>query len=79
MKSFEQEMEDRSMSYAGDETDAEIEKLERLIQADRDRRFEAMLEAEEKRQREAVKRACLKGLLDLGILPRSLVRERYDG
>jgi hypothetical protein len=32
----------------------------------------------ERLERERIKRACLKGLLDLGILPRSLVREASE-
>ena len=67
MNTPEQDMQDRAMSYSLDDDEVTLTD---------DERFERLLAAEEKRQREVVRKACLQGLLELGILPRSLVRER---
>lgn len=48
-----------------------------LSQEQKDKWFEELLRAEEKRQRDVVKKACLAGLIALGLVPQSLVQERY--
>lgn len=63
------ETDRESMAVGPDERDLPAD-------AERDAKFEELLRIEAERQeRERIKKACDRGLLALGIFPRSLVRQ----
>jgi hypothetical protein len=60
-------------------TDEQIERLEQLIQADRDRRFQSLLEAEAERQQKAdelIKQNIHSALSTLSICGNSFITQR---